>query len=96
MRDVAEKALLACHVGFEPGGHAVDGFAEFPKFVAAARRDAGVEAAVGDLFGGGGELADRPGDAADQREPEEDGERENAAGGKQPRLKIEKPEQRPQ
>ena len=61
---VAEEPFLAVLLGLEPGGHPVDRFAEVPELVAAAGVDAGVEPALGDATGGGGEVAQGAGDPA--------------------------------
>ncbi len=96
MRDVAEKAFLAVHVRVEVGSHLVDGFAELAEFVAPFGFDAGVEAALGDLFGGDRELAERARDAAHEREPEHHGQQQDSGAGEQPRVQIEKMQECPE
>lgn len=87
--DIAEEAFLAFGVAIEVGGHLIDGDREAADFIGATDRDANVEVACGDLFGGAHALADAGGDAADEGEPEQGGDGHGTEYGEEPGADIE-------
>jgi hypothetical protein len=87
--DIAKEAFLAIDETGEALGHSVDGAGEEAEFIAAVVADSNIEPALGDARGGGGHLADGTGDAADKRQPEEEGKKKDPGGSGNPRGEIE-------